>query len=486
MILSGDQVQLASNLDDELALVDKIGEFYDDPLGFVMYVFPWGEPGTDLEDQTGPDDWQIDQLLSIAAHVRNTPLDLLQDATASGHGIGKSAEVSWIILWAMSTRKNLNGKVTANTFPQLKTTTWRELALWHKRAINAHWFTWTETKFFQIDNPETWYVACIANSEHNSQAFAGQHGEHTLIIYDEASIIPDSIWEVSSGVKDPRTMWFVFGNPTQNSGRFRQCFGRLKHRWTHRQVDSRNCKMPNQKELNAEVEEHGEDSDYVRIRIRGVFPRMGDEQFISTEVAEEAGARHIDVPLGTPKILGVDVARFGSDQTVFCRRHGRKVEPLIKYRGLDTMQVAARVVQEIRENNIDVVMIDGVGLGAGVVDRCRQLGHQVIEVLSGSRPDPENVDVVFNKRAEMWYRMKEWLPTADIPDDTELIDDLTTIKCTYDSKHKIVLEKKADMKKRGLSSPDCGDAVALTFAFNTPPVRIGGGRSLDPTHDGDY
>jgi hypothetical protein len=133
-------------------------------------------------------------------------------------------------------------------------------------------------------------------------------------------------------------------------------------------------------------------------------------------------------------------------------------------------------------------MIDGIGIGAGVVDRCRQLGHDVVEVISGGKCDIENEDVCYNKRAEMWYRGREWLETADIPDDTDLENDLIEIKAFYDMKHRIQMEKKQDMKKRGLASPDVGDALMLTFAYNTPPVRRLGARStsLDPTHAGDF
>jgi len=204
--------------------------FYDDPLSFVKFAFPWGEDGP-LKDYDGPDKWQEDQLRYVGETIRDKPLSIIRDATASGHGVGKSADVAWIILWAMSTRPHLNGVVTANTFPQLNTKTWRELAIWHKRAINAEWFTWNATKFYHNAHPETWFVSPIANSENNSEAFAGQHGRHSLIIYDEASAIPDVIWEVSSGVNDPRTMWFVYGNPTKNTGRFRECFGRYRDRW---------------------------------------------------------------------------------------------------------------------------------------------------------------------------------------------------------------------------------------------------------------
>ncbi len=246
--------------------------------------------------------------------------------------------------------------------------------------------------------------------------------------------------------------------------------------------------MPNQDELAADVEEWGEDSDYVRVRIRGVFPRMGEEQFISSEVVEQAQARNVDVPWGTPKILGVDVARYGTDQTVFARRHGRKLEPNLKYRDLNTMEIAALAVDFKKKHGIDVIMVDGVGLGAGVVDRIRQLGHDCIEVISGAKADIENEDICYNKRAEMWYRMRDWLDTADIPqNDQELEDDLIGIKAFFDMKHRIQMERKQDMKKRGLASPDCGDALALTFAYATPPVRrIGRGTSVDPQHAGDF
>ena len=101
----------------------------------------------------------------------------------------------------------------------------------------------------------------------------------------------------------------------------------------------------------------------------------------------------------------------------------------------------------------------------------RQLGFACIEVVSGAMPDAENRDVVYNKRAEMWYRMRDWIDGADLPNDRELNDDLIGIEYAYDAKHRIQMEKKSDMKKRGLSSPDCADAVALTFAYNTPPIK---------------
>ena len=473
--------------DIESQLIEEIELCYDDFERYVMLAFPWGEEGTELEEHDGPDWWQKNLMDDVKQHLQTNPLGIWRDATASGHGIGKSTLCAWLMLWLMSTRPHLNGIITANTWTQLKTKTWRELAIWHKRAINSHWFKWTETRFYHVAHQETWYCSPIPNSEHNSEAFAGQHGRHTLIIYDEASAIPDKIWEVSSGVNDPRVFWFVFGNPTQNTGRFKQCFGRFRNRWNTRHVDSRDCKMPNKAEIQAEVDEWGEDSDYVRVRVRGVFPRIGEEQFISSEIVELAQAREVEVPWGTPKVLGVDVARYGNDMTVFIGRHGRKLAKIQKMRDLNTMEIATKVIEEKRKSNIDVIMVDGIGIGAGVVDRLRELGHEVVEVISGSNPDLENAEVCYNKRSEMWFRMRNWLETADIPNDPDLETDLTEIKAFYDNKHRIQMEKKADMKKRGLASPDVGDALALTFAYNTPPVRRGGrSESYDPPFAGDY
>ncbi len=447
---------------NEKRFIERIADYYDDPLGFVEVAFPWGEPGP-LQDFTGPDQWQRDLLLSIGNHVKNNELDILRDATASGHGIGKSATVAWIILWAMSTRPHLNGVVTANTFPQLNTKTWRELALWHKRCITSSWFKWTATKFFHIAHPETWAVNAIANSEHNAESFAGQHGKYSLIIYDEASGIPDIIWEVSSGVNDPRTMWFVFGNPTRNTGRFRECFGRFRDRWSTRHVDSRTCAMPNKDELQKDVDAWGEDSDFVRVRIKGEFPRVSDSQFIPSNIVDDARTRSLDIIHwgNLPIVMGVDPARFGDDASAIVIRQGDKLHAIHTYRGLDTQELSAVVVEKYTEHRPMHIFVDGIGVGAGVVDRLKALHMPVVEVAFSTRPDDPST--YSNARAELWGRMREWLKHADIPDHRELMDELISPEYGYNNKMQLQLERKQDLKKRGLASPDHADGLALTF-----------------------
>ncbi len=313
-------------------------------------------------------------------------------------------------------------------------------------------------------------------SERNTEAFAGLHnaGKRILVVFDEASAIPDNIWEVTEGAltdEDTEIIWLAFGNPTRNTGRLRECFGKLKHRWSHRKVDSRTVPGTNKTQIAQWVEDYGEDSDFIRVRVKGEFPRAGTRQFISGDIVDEAVKRTVEVPFGTPKILSVDVARFGDDQSVVAMRHGRKLETLIKFRGLDTMQLSSEISALITSSRPDAVFVDGVGVGGGVVDRLRQMGHMVIDVNAGRAPDTENKDTHVNKRVEMWDRMKKWLDGADIPDDQDLKDELIGIEYGYDNRMRLQLEKKSDMKKRGLSSPDCADAVSLGFYVHVVPQQ---------------
>ena len=453
----------AKDLEQELAR--DLGAFYADPLGFVLYAFAWGQG--ELAEHHGPDDWQRELLYDLGDNCI-TAEEAIRLATVSGHGIGKSALVAWVILWAMSTRPHLAGVVTANTASQLEDKTWRELSIWHKRAINKHWFKWTATKFYQIDHPETWFVSAEPWSKERPEAFAGLHAEHVLMIFDEASAIDDVIWETAEGaLTTPGAIWAVFVNPTRNSGRFHGCFHRFRHRWLTRQVDSRSARMTNKAQLNQWIADYGEDSDFVRVRVRGVFPRAGSNQLIPSDLVAEAQGKSLreEMYRSAPLVFGLDVARFGDDQSVLTKRQGLYAQEQRKWRGLDLMTLAGIVAQHIDKDQPDAVFVDMGGLGAGVVDRLHQLGYdQVIGVDFGGVPTNSAEHV--NKRTEMWCGVLDWLKNGGaLPPDQELADDLTGPEYGFTGdKGQIVLEKKSDMKKRGLASPDCGDSLALTFA----------------------
>jgi len=462
-------------LNPEEHLIQDIEQLVNKPLAFVYYAFDWGKPGP-LENETGPDTWQIELLRAIENGLL-TPGEAIKLAVRSGHGIGKSALIAWIILWFISTRPHPQIVVTANTEPQLRTKTWRELAVWHKRAINKHWFKMVGDSFYHVKHPKTWAANKVPWSEHKSEAFAGTHEKHVLIIFDEASAIPQIIWQVAMGAMtgkakagEPMTKMFIpFGNPTQNTGGFSDCFKKFRHRWQCWEIDSRTAKMADQEEINQWIADYGDDSDFVRVRVKGQEPRAGAMQFIPGNIVEEAmnrKAHEADYHFA-PKIMGVDIARGGDDQTVIFFRQGiSQARKSIKMRTDDPMYTA-HVIKDNSDNwDADAVIIDMGDMGGAVRRLCEnQLNmDNVMGVWFGGESAE---DQYLNKRVEMWDKVRTWLKNGAVLDeDPQMRDDLTGPEKVY--RHddgRMQLEKKADMKKRGLASPDNGDALACTFAF---------------------
>lgn len=466
-----------ASTDLERELANDLAGFTRDPLGAVMYAFPWGVEGGPLEDFSQPEAWQLEHLIEIGRKLKANPYMPIQEAIASGHGIGKSADLGMVLWWAMSTHEDTRCVVTAGTDTQLRTKTAPEVAKWFRMALNSHWFNITATAIYSVDarHEKSWRCDFIPWNEKNPEAVAGLHnqGKRIVIVYDEASQIPEIIWETQAGaLTDANTeiLWLTRGNPTRNTGHFKECFGRYRHRWYTRQIDSRTVSFTNKEQIQQWVDDYGEDSDFVRVRVKGDFPRAGSLQFISGELVDTAMGRHPESHLWQPLIMGVDVARFGDDQSVICFRRGRDActIPWRKYRAVDTMTLAAEIATLQDQNQVDAVFVDGVGIGAGVVDRLRQLGRKVFDVQSGGAPSGvthlNRPLKVKNKRVEMWALMRDWLETGAIPDDNELESDLTGIEYGYDADDRVMLEKVEDMKKRGLASPDNATALALTFA----------------------
>ena len=460
----------------------QIGALRFDPLGYVLFAFPWGISGTALATETGPEPWQARVLASLGegAQARG---EAVRSAIASGHGVGKSALVSWIILWALSTRPNTRGVVSANTEGQLRTKTWPELAKWHALCLNRDSFAYTATSLHSVQpgRDKTWRVDAVTWSENNTEAIAGLHnkGRRAFVLLDEASAIPDSVWETIEGAltdADTELLWAVFGNPTRNSGRFRECFpgGRFAHRWKAEQVDSRSVSITNKGQIAEWVKDYGEDSDFVRVRVRGVFPRAGSMQFIDSERVEQAVQRELVEDHMAPLVMGIDIARsLSGDQSVIRFRRGLDARsiPAVKFRIADLMLIAGRVMELVQAHAPDAVFLDGTGIGWGVHDRLLQLGcPNLVGVDFGGKADREGATARYaNKRAEMWGFMKDWCVAGCLPDDRDLVADLTGVEYGYDANNALLLERKQDMRRRGLASPDDGDALALTFAY--PAIR---------------
>jgi len=413
------------------------------------------------------------------------------EAVASGHGVGKSALVSWIILWSMSTATDTRGVVTANTETQLKTKTWAELAKWYRLFIGRPLFKLEATSLASVDSErvKTWRVDMVPWSERNPEAFAGLHnqGRRVFMIMDEGSAIHDIIYETAEGFlsdQDTERLWFVFGNPTRSTGRFRNLFDDPE--WHSTQVDAREISFTNKAQIEAWARSYGDDSDFFRVRVKGVFPRIGATEFISAYAAAAATEREVEVQRFDPLVIGVDVARFGDDETVLVVRKGRDARsiPALRLRGLDTMQVASHVVELSQNLRADAVFIDGGGVGGGVVDRCRQLRLDVIEVQFGGKADRADMvsrgEAYANKRAEMWGAMRAWLEVGAIAPDKDLVAQLVGPSYGFNARDEIQLERKVDMKGRGLPSPDWADALALTFTYPVVPNINAGFEGFHP------
>lgn len=266
---------MSVSVSDQL-LAEDMALCWDDPYRFVLLAFDWGEG--ELENWSGPDEWQTLFLTTLRDAIRaRVPGDVIKMAVKSGRGPGKSAVIAWLTLWLMSTRPNFSGVVTANTGDQLDGKTWREVALWHNRAINKHWFEWTATKIVHREAPETWKIVAQKWSEHKPDAFGGLHngGRGQCTILDEGSGIPESIFTVAEATNtDPDSFIFTFGNPIKKASYFYQIFSRFRHRWLTMTVDTRKAKAANQKQINDMIEDWGLASDHVRVNVLGEFPEV--------------------------------------------------------------------------------------------------------------------------------------------------------------------------------------------------------------------
>src|SRR5438094_4871135 len=470
-----------STFDGELA--DFVRQFRGDPLGFVSACFPWGEPGP-LEPYDGPDTWQREFLSEVGQQVRANafngvdPVPAVRGAVSSGHGIGKSAMVGWLVQWLLSTRPHCQGTVTANTIKQLNTKTWPAIQVWHKRCLTAHWFRCTTERIYHTLAPESWFIARQSSKEHNSEAFAGQHQATSSSIYinDEDSAVPDTIHEVEEGgLTDGEPFQFLFGNPTRNTGAFHAaCFGTRKSRYIVRIVVSRTSKLTNKGQIAQCREDYDEDSDLFRVRVRGLPPRADELQYIDTGRVE-AARRRIEIALpDEPLVAGFDVSGGGKAWNVIRFRRGLdgKVREPIRIPGEkdparnQRVAVCAELLRDTRpEHKLSALFVDSA-FGAPIVARLEALGFKnVFEInFGGDSPDPHRK----NMRAHMYATAKDWLLRGALPDEEDLMEQLTAPGYHIDKSGKLVLEPKEDVLTR-IECMDDADAFVLTFAM---PVRL--------------
>lgn len=452
-------------------LIDAMEIYYDNPSAF-------------LEDMLNMkcDDWQDE----VASDVANYP----KVAVKSGQGVGKTALEAGLIIWFITCRPYSKVIATAPTMQQLYDVLWSEIAKWLNSSKVKNLLTWTKTKVYMVGDSERWFAtAKTATKPENMQGF---HEDHMLIVVDEASGVADPIMEAILGtLTGADNKLLLMGNPNRIEGVFFDAFNKDRDKFKTHTVSSRESKRTSKDNIAMLESKYGKDSDVCRVRIDGQFPKGALDAFISLETVELACSalnklKQSDINTAKTLHIGVDVARFGDDKTVITPRISTKVFEFRKYTKKNTMETAGNVIMCCREymqkfyhiKNC-IIKVDDSGVGGGVTDRLKEvvreekLPYTIVPVNNGESATDE---YYFNLGAQLWGHIKELLETnfsnkmqgkdeieIELPNDEEMIKQLSVRKYHMTSKGKIQLESKDDMKKRGLGSPDTADSLALAL-----------------------
>ncbi|MBQ8331121.1 MAG: terminase B [Clostridia bacterium] len=434
-----------------------------------------------VEDLIGatPDEKQAQILQSVA--------DNPMTSVRSGHGIGKSTVEAWTIIWFMATRPFPKIACTAPTQHQLFDILWAEISKWLRSAPALEKeFVWTKEKVYLKGYPEEWFA--VARTATKPDALQGFHADDILYIIDEASGVKDNIFEpVLGALSTPGARLLMCGNPTQLSGFFYESHTKNKASYSAFHVDGRSSKRVSQDFINTIIRMYGEDSDVFRVRVAGEFPKAEADVFIQLSLVESSIMTEF-YPRKIPASIriGCDVARFGDDKTVIGSKVDEKVTLEKKRNGQDTMKTADDIVllyydllRKYPDYKDDItVCVDDGGVGGGVVDRLRQMKKNAPERLGQMNIVP----ITFGQRIKHKYyhdsttymmaTVKALLSPFDedgnpkpveliLPNDDDLVAQLSGRKYGLTDNSKIKVESKKDMKERDLPSPDEADCVLL-------------------------
>lgn len=446
------------------AFVDR---YWDDPVGFVRNV---------LEAEPTPD--QEDLLYAVARGDRRISI-------RAGHGVGKSTGCSWVMLWHMLTRSPQKTVCTAPTAGQLFDALFAELKRWINKLPD---YLRSQLEVFSdrvtlAGSPESSFISARTSSADKPEALAGIHSRHVLLICDEASAIPEAVYESAAGsMSGHAAITILIGNPTRNSGLFFRTHHDLAPEWTTLHWSSLNNPFVSRKFVDQIAATYGEESNAYRVRVLGEFALRDDDVLIPAELVDAAMSRDMVPDPAAPMIYGLDVARFGDDRSVLCKRQGDYILGFKTWRNLDLMSLTGAVVNELDGDGVHPkgttktheILVDSIGLGAGVADRLREQGFNVrdVNVAESAALNPK----ANRLRDDLWMACRDWLRAraCKLPPDAELRQELVSPTYKFTSNGKLQVEAKSEMKKRGLKSPDMADALCLTFASTAAAI---GGRA---------
>lgn len=437
-------------------------KYRDDPAGFVRDIL-----------RTKPDPWQVKFLEAIRDGNRRI-------SVRSGHGVGKSTAASWAMLHYFLTRYPVKVVVTAPTSAQLFDAMFAELKRWVNELPDIL-KTLIEVKSDRIElkaAPSEAFISARTSRAETPEALQGIHADNVLLVADEASGIPESVFEAASGsMSGHSATTLLLGNPTRNTGLFYDTHNRLKGEWKTFHVSCLDSPRVSEAFVREMMLRYGEDSPAYHVRVLGNFPPREEDTVIPVELIDAAMNREIKIDENTTAVWGLDVARMGSDASALAKRRGPVIDEIQTWKGLDLMQLTGAVVAEYESlppsKQPVEILVDSIGLGAGVLDRLRELGLPARGINVAESPAMKGTYA--NLRAELWFKCKAWLANRDvkIPKDEQLFAELAGPRYAFTSSGKMQVESKEAMKKRGLSSPDKADALCLSLATDVATAMYG-------------
>ena len=432
------------------------------------------DPVLFVEEMLGaqPFDYQAEFLRAL--------LDERKMSVKSGHGTGKSTTASWAMLWFMLLRYPCKVVVTAPTSSQLFDAMFAELKRWInelpkelQQLLNVK-----SDRVELVSAPAEAFISCRTARAETPEALAGVHSDNVLLIIDEASGVPEQVYEAAAGsMSGHNATTLMLSNPTRSSGTFFESHNRMAHSWWTRTWSCKDSPLVSHEFVDEMELRYGPESNAYRVRVLGEFPLSDDNTIIPYHLVEAAQNRDVVVSDEATVVWGLDVARFGSDATALCKRQGPIVTELRSWRGLDLMQTTGRIVAEYEalapSKRPAEILVDSIGVGSGVVDRLQELGLPVRGV--NVAESPSMGDTYMNLRSELWFKCKAWLEdrSCKLPKDDQLIAELTAIRYSFTSSGKMKAESKDEMRKRGLGSPDLADALCLTMASDAATALSG-------------
>ena len=420
-----------------------------------------------------PLDYQSEFLEAIASGERKISI-------RSGHGTGKSTAASWAMLWYFLMHYPNKVVVTAPTSSQLFDALFAEMKRWinelpdaFKEVLNVK-----SDRVEHTSAPSEMFISARTSRAETPEALAGVHSEHVMLIVDEASGVPEQVFEAAAGsMSGHNATTIMLSNPTRSSGTFFESQNRLADSWWTRRWSCVDSPLVSDEFIEEMKLRYGEDSNAFRIRVLGEFPQADDDTIIPFHLVETATHRDIEGDSDLPSVWGLDVSRFGNDKTALCKRQGSVVTEIRSWAGLDLMQTVGRVVAEyealLPSKQPREILVDSIGLGSGVVDRLRELGLPVRGINVAEAPSMGAT--YLNLRSELWFKTKAWFEdrACKLPKDDQLVAELTGIRYSFTSSGKMKAESKDEMRKRGLASPDLADALCLTMASDAATALSG-------------